>query len=156
MGQEEKQDIEYYKIVRDIAEKRYQYTWDNKRDLDEKSQNLIIFSGVISSIYIGIATVFSGEHLMLKAVYVSVYNMLILLYSIGVLSIMCSIYYALQAYKLRRWAIATKPEEIFSIIYDKENLDDVLNSLSEQTCEAIKSNDGYLTWLGSPLRKGII
>jgi len=140
-GEEPERDKDYYKIIQHIVENQYNITWENKRVLDEKAQNVIIFSGIIASIYIGIATLFFGDELPSKLVLINLYDIIIIFYMVGIVSVILSICCALRAYNLKKWDVASKPKEMNSAIDEEKNINIILKDLSKLTCNAIESND---------------
>ena len=140
-GDEPKRDKDYYKIIQHIVENQYNITWDNKIVLDTKAQNIIIFSGIIASIFIGVATLLIRDELTSKVIHINLYELIIVIFAIGIMLVIFSIYYALRAYNLREWKIASQPEEIVSAIDEEKDINKILEDLSKLTCDAIKSND---------------
>lgn len=130
----------------DVIREAYNFTFQNRTNLDEKASKIIIFSGIIMSVYSGIGSLFLKDLAKTESIVINKYIFLVIVLFLGILSLFISIILALKAYKPEIWTNvpSAKPFHEKYVIDDKDK-DFILGKLTASTVEAITFNETKLS-----------
>ena len=141
---EDNENEERIELIYNIIQDQFRLFWDNKNTLDKKASNVIIFSGIVISIYSGIVGILLKNLSETQGfyLYINSYLWLSLIFIIGTVLLICSIIYALRAYNLRKWTLAPDPQELLDG-YAKTNKSksEILKSVSATIAQTITDNE---------------
>lgn len=137
-----KSDTDKLQLCYDIINNAYKFTFENRTNLDEKASKIIIFSGIIMSVYSGIGGIFLRDISQTEVININKYNLLLTILFLGVLSLIISIILALIAYKPEIWQNVPSAKA-FHEKYVKEDADKeiILSKLASTTVKAIQDNE---------------
>jgi hypothetical protein len=138
-------DDNRWRLCYEIIKDKYNFTHLTGRDLDEKTSKLVVFAGVVISLYSGFGGIIIKDINKNEVVYINKYYTLLAILAIGIILLISSVCYALDAYKLREW----KTVPISKHFYDnyaqgKKNENDVLDNMTSATSEADGHNQKLL------------
>lgn len=141
---EDNENEERIELIYNIIQDQFRLFWDNKNTLDKKASNVIIFSGIVISIFSGIVGILLKNLSETQGfyLYINSYLWLSLIFIIGTVLLICSIVYALRAYSLRKWTLAPDPQRLLDG-YAKTNKSksEILKSVSATIAQTITDNE---------------
>jgi hypothetical protein len=129
------------KLVYEIIKDAYKSRLENKDKLDEKASKIIVFSGIIVSLYSGFGSIILRDIPKDQGILTKYYSLLLLL-AFGLILLICSVYFGLRAFKLETWE-SVPDERHFLDEYAKKDksIQQILGSLSTMIVEAVESNN---------------
>lgn len=126
-----------FEIIKDA----YYFTFKNRDNLDEKASKIIVFSGIIVSLYSGLGGIILRSISKTEAIYLNKYYFLFSMLALGLFALIISILLALRAYKPESWQVVPSTE-LFLEKYAKQNKtkDEILGPLTSTMVDTIKNN----------------
>jgi hypothetical protein len=140
----EDNDESRIKLVYEIIKEAYKSRLENRDKLDEKASKIIVFSGIIVSLYSGFGSIILREMPKDQGI-LTKYNFLLLLLALGLILLICSVYFGLRAFKLETWK-SVPDERHFLDEYAKKDKSkqEILGCLSTMIVEAVENNDNKI------------
>lgn len=129
---DDEEELKRDKLIYEMFLNVFNVELDRIHDLDNKSGKLITFSGVI----ISILGIFGGYVLTQIKIDWSSY----ILFVISLITILISILYSIQAFKIRNWAIAPDNKTLLEYGKNDEIQENILRLVSEGLSESIDDN----------------
>lgn len=130
-------------LIYNIIKDQFILFIENKNTLDKKAGQIIIFSGVVISLYAGVGS-FLLKDMPKDSAFnldISYYTILLVIFVSGTLLLIISIICALKAYGLRAWCQAPDPQKLIDE-YGRTNSSrsQILKIVSGTIADAIKDN----------------
>lgn len=134
-------DSQRLKLCYEIIKNEYEFTFKNRANLDEKASKIIIFSGIVVSVYSGIGGLFLKDLSKTGTIIINKYNLLLFIFLLGISFLIISIFFALNAYKPEIWYNVPSAKKFHEKYVKKEvDIDQILDKLTSTTVEAIQGN----------------
>ena len=129
----EKRDQFIYELIAD----RFRLEWERTNDLDGKASGIIGFVGIIVSLQAGL-----GSFLLKEIPRTSeFYTHLCALFLLGIIFLMCSIFYGLKAYYVKTWKVVPDPEHLIEEYAKKDRSKiDIQRIVSKEISDAVTEN----------------
>jgi hypothetical protein len=126
----------------DIIKDSYYYTFKNRDNLDEKASKIIVFSGIIVSLYSGFGGIILKDISKTDVVLLNKYYLLLFILATGLISLIISILLALVAFKPEAWKSVPSPNT-FIEKYAKPNKskEEILGPLTSTMADTISINN---------------
>jgi len=113
----EKHEMDYdesTELIYNIIKDQFLLFIEKKNTLDKKASQIIIFSGIVISLYAGVGS-FLLKDMPKDSAFnldISYYTILLSIFFIGTVLLISSIICALRAYDLRAWSLAPDPQRL--------------------------------------------
>jgi len=148
----------------DIIKDAYYFTFKNRDNLNEKASKIIVFSGIIVSLYSGLGGIILKDISKTDIISINKYYLLLFILVAGLISLIISILLALVAFKPEAWLSVPSPS-VFMEKYARSNKSkyEILGPLTSTMADTISKNDGknikkakYIQYSLYPLVLGLV
>lgn len=130
-----------FSIIKDA----YNQSFKNKENLDGKAEKIIIFSGIIVSLYSGIGGIILQAAPEKEYIYLNKYYILLIILMIGLSLLIAAIIFALKAYKPESWQIVPDPRTFLEkYAKSKKTKEEILGPLTSTMVKTIEYNKGNI------------
>jgi len=145
----EKRDQFIYELIAD----RFRLEWERTNDLDGKASGIIGFVGIIVSLQAGLGSFLLKEIPRTSEFYIP----LCALFLLGIIFLMCSIFYGLKAYYVKTWKVVPDPEHLIEEYAKKDRSKiDIQRIVSKEISVAVTENKATNDKKAKFIRDGFI
>lgn len=162
IASEQERDQLCFNIMKDY----YYYTFKNRDNLDEKASKIIIFSGIIVSLFSGIGGIILKDisRTDILSINISKYSVLLIILAVGLISLIISIMVALVAFKPEVWISVPSPIAFMNkYVRSEKGKDEILGTLTSNMADSIDKNSkknikkaGYIKYSSYMLLIGLV
>lgn len=126
--------LEMDKLCLELITDTYNSEKTRNNNIDEKASKIIVFVGILISLQSAFGS------LLLKDIKSDFYDIYVGIFLLGLLFLIISIIFSLNAYRIQKWKIVPKTSTIINYGEEKKDLQSTIRIISKERSDAVEEN----------------